>query len=300
MTANSPDAPRSPTPDAYRLGVVSFLNARPLWRTLARREGLTILPAVPSRLAGMLAEAACDVALLPVVDYWQARRRLVRVSDACIASDGETMTVRVFSRVPPKDIRRLHADTDSHTSVVLAKALWRQLYGCRLEVVPRPAATRSVGPLRPTWKARGPLQEAVEPIVHPAKPPKESVEPPRDVEALLLIGDKVITAAPSDFAFQVDLGAAWKELTGLPFVFAAWYGRRDRHHEVVARLLQAARDVGLEMIEQIAAEEAPWHGWPPETALRYLRDCMRYTLTPAMRAGMDRFFTLVHEHDLLE
>ncbi len=265
-----------------------------------RREGLVIRPAVPSRLAAMLADVKCDVALLPVVDHWQARRRLVRVSDACIASDGETMTVRIFSRVPPRDIQRLHVDADSHTSVVLAKALWREMYHRRLEIVARPAATRSVGPPRPTWKEKRPLQEAVEPIVHPAKPPRTPVERPCDVEAVLLIGDKVITAAPSDFSFQVDLGAAWKELTGLPFVFAAWYGRRDRDHEGLADLLERARDAGVKMIDQIAAEEAPRHGWPPETALKYLRDCMRYTLTPAMRTGMDRFFTLVHEHDLLE
>jgi len=265
MTPNSPDAPQLPRPDARTLGVVSFLNARPLWKTLTRREGLTIRSAVPSRLAAMLASAKCDVAMMPVVDHWMARRRLVRVSDACIASDGETMTVRVFSQVPPQDIQRLHVDTDSHTSVVLAKAIWREMHGRRLEIV-RHKAT----------------------------------DPADGVEALLLIGDKVITAAPSGFSFQTDLGAAWKELTGLPFVFAAWYGRRDRDHDGLAELLEAARDAGVKMIAQIAAEEAPRHGWPPETALKYLRDHMRYTLTPAMRAGMDRFFTLVHEHNLLE
>jgi chorismate dehydratase len=265
MAPNSPDTPLHPLPEVRTLGVVSFLNARPLWRTLARREGLAIRPTVPSRLAGMLANARCDVAMIPVVDHWMARRRLVRVSDACIACDGETMTVRVFSRVPPQDIQRLHVDADSHTSVVLAKTIWREMHGRRLEIIQQPSG-----------------------------------ETPDDVEALLLIGDKVITAAPSGFAYQTDLGAAWKELTGLPFVFAAWYGKRDHNHGTLARILEEARDVGVTMIDQIAAEEAPRHGWPRETALKYLRDHMRYTITPAMRAGMDRFFTLVHEHDLLE
>lgn len=282
MSPNSPDASQLPPPDVRTLGVVSFLNARPLWKTLTRRQGLTIRSAVPSRLAAMLANARCDVALLPVVDHWMTRRRLVRVSDACIACDGETMTVRVFSKVPPRDIQRLHVDSDSRTSVVLAKALWRQMYSRRLEILPRSAAAR--------------LGE----VADDTEPASVKPVPSSDVEALLLIGDKVITAAPSGFAFQTDLGAAWKELTGLPFVFAAWYGRRDCNYEGLARILEKARDAGVAIIEQIAAEEAPRHGWPPETALRYLRDHMRYKITPAMRAGMDRFFTLVHEHGLLE
>ena len=43
--------------------------------------------------------------------------------------------------------------------------------------------------------------------------------------AMLLIGDKVVTREPRGMGFQLDLGAAWKELTGLPFVFAVWMVR---------------------------------------------------------------------------
>src|SRR5262245_43961318 len=91
----------------HRLGVVSFLNARPLVDALLGRADCVVRPAVPAKLAAMLAEGACDVALLPVVDYYRGRERLAAVSDACIASDGETMTVRVFSRVPPDKLTRL-------------------------------------------------------------------------------------------------------------------------------------------------------------------------------------------------
>lgn len=262
----------SPIQSYGALGVVSFLNARPLWRTLERRPELTICPAVPSRLAAMLAEGKCDVALLPVVDYWRGRRRLVRVSDACIASDGETMTVRVFSRVAPEQIQRLHADADSHTSLILAQVLWRQMHARRLEIVPWAAGDQR----------------------------RDSDVLPGEIEAVLLIGDKVVTAAPGGFPFQVDLGEAWKRLTGLPFVFAAWYGSKDRDHAALARLLEEARDAGTVQADSIAADEAPRRGWPVATASRYLREHMRYTLTPAMRAGMDRFFSLVHEQELVE
>lgn len=245
--------------------MVSFLNARPLQAGLAGQPGVAVNPAVPSRLADLLREGACDVALLPVVDFFRNRDRLVGVSNACIASDGETMTVRVFSRVPPDRIKVLHVDGDSHTSVILAQVLWRELYG----------QTLLIEPYRPA--------------------PRDSGSP----DAVLLIGDKVINKAPRGFGFEVDLGAAWKHLTGLPFVFAAWFGRRDVDHTLTANLLEQARDAGVRDVEHVAAQFAPQHGWPLDTARTYLRDVMRYTLTPDMRSAMDRFFALAERHGLL-
>jgi chorismate dehydratase len=252
-------------------GVVSFLNARPLWRFLARREGLTIIPGVPSSLAALLADGRCDIALMPVVDHWRARRRLARVSNACIASDGETMTVRVFSRRPPDQMERLHVDADSHTSIVLARLIWLEQYGRKLELIP--------------W--------------NPAGRGAPHGDPFKKTDAVLLIGDKVISNAPQGFPFEIDLGAAWKALTGLPFVFAAWYGNRNRDNAPLAQMLEEVRDAGVAVARQIAEEEAPERGWPANVAVKYLCERMRYTITDAMRAGMDRFFTMAYEHELL-
>jgi chorismate dehydratase len=254
-----------------RAGVVSFLNARPLWKFLQDRDGLTIMPGVPSSLADQLAAGRCDIALMPVVDYWKAKCRLSRVSNACIACDGETMTVRVFSRRPPEHLERLCIDVDSHTSVVLARLIWLERYGRELELIP--------------WKTS----------------PKSTLQadPFEAVEAVLLIGDKVISDAPHGFPFELDLGAAWKELTGLPFVFAAWYGSKDRDNAPLAHMLEEARDAGVAIAEQIAEEEGPQRGWPRDVAVKYLCERMRYTLTEAMRAGMDRFFTQAYDRGLL-
>ena len=51
----------------------------------------------------------------------------------------------------------------------------------------------------------------------------ERLDPGR-YQSVLLIGDKVVTDAPPEerYPYQMDLGAAWKELTGLPFVYAVW------------------------------------------------------------------------------
>ena len=45
----------------------------------------------------------------------------------------------------------------------------------------------------------------------------------REWDAQLLIGDKVVCEEPRGYEHQVDLGGAWKEMTGLPFVFATHF-----------------------------------------------------------------------------
>jgi len=260
QTRSAGDRPAAAT---YALGVVSYLNARPLYEGLADRRNLTLKPAVPADLAEMLLAGGCDAALLPVVDYWRHKDRLQPVSDACIASDGETMTVRVFAKRPAGQIQRLHVDGESHTSIILAQIIWRELYGRKLDLVP--------------WK------------------PGDS----DGCDAVLLIGDKVVSHAPVGFGFEVDLGAAWKYLTGLPCVFAGWYGRADRDFTDLSAVLSKARDRGRAEAERIARRAAARHGWPQETAIRYLTRTLKFQLTDAMRSGMDRFFTLAEKHGLL-
>lgn len=254
------------------LSVVSFLNALPLYESLLDRADLSILPAVPSKLSELLAAGRCEAALLPVAAYWRERNRLALISDGCIASDGETMTVRVFSKGPPDRVRRLHVDGDSRTSVVLAQVVWREMYGTTLALAP--------------WKG-GP--NSVRTADDPADQP----------EAILLIGDKVVRERPRGFGFEVDLGAAWKHLTGLPFVFAAWFGNAQQDHQALAEELRVARDAGVSAVERIAASHAPRHGWPVDLAITYLRDTMCYTITDPMRAGLERFFELATRHGVL-
>lgn len=248
------------------LGVVSYLNSRPLHDRFRGDPGILLRPAVPAELIAMLDRGECEVALLPVVDYWRNRKRLVRVSDGCIASDGETMTVRVFSKRPAEKVTRLHVDCDSHTSIILAQVLWREMYDRALEISP--------------WDRHNP----------------GSLD---DVDALLLIGDKVVTGQPLGFGFEVDLGAAWKYTTGLPFVFAAWYGRRGAETAAISAMLSAARDRGEADAEHIARQWGPVHGWPVETAVQYLTQSLKFRITEPMQQGMERFFASAVRYGLL-
>jgi len=241
-----------------RLGVVRFLNSRPLIEGLDGRPDLALHFAVPSALANMLKAGQVDAALVPVIDLARAGSEWEQVSDAGIACDGETLTVRVLSRVPPEKMTRLYLDTDSHTSVVLAQLIWRHWYRRPVDVQP----LAEVG----------------------------SIE---QCESVLVIGDKVVTIPTSDFTHTIDLGSVWKQWTGLPFVFAVWAAPAGLPGNAeLGELLSRARDLGVSRAADLAERHGPPRGWPMDLALRYMTSYLKYTITPAAHAGMTRFIAL--------
>ena len=249
----------------WRLGVVSYLNAKPLIAGLEGDPRVELVFEVPSRLADLLDRGVVDVALVPVIDLLRDARDWRILSDACIGCDGETLTVRVFSRIAPQDVRTLHVDGDSHASVALARIIWHEQYGRRLDIVEYGAA-------------------------HADRPP----------EAILLIGDKVVNNRLIGYDIQIDLGLAWKSLTTLPFVFAAWAAPRAGDIDVdgVATVLSRARDAGVAAAGLIAEDLGPGLGWPVALARRYLTTRLKYTLGPRQREGMARFLALAKRYEL--
>ncbi|MFW6031962.1 MAG: menaquinone biosynthetic enzyme MqnA/MqnD family protein [Phycisphaeraceae bacterium] len=174
-----------------------------------------------------------------------------------IGCRGTTLTVRLFSRVPIDRITRLHADRDSHTSVALAQVLLHRLHRLRPEMVP--------------YQAR-----------------EATGEPP---ESMLLIGDKVVTSSPRaiEYPHQLDLGEAWHELTGLPFVFAVWMARKDAELGDLPDRLARQRERNAGRVEQIARRYAAGHGWPAPLATRYLGEILRYEVGEAELEAIERF-----------
>jgi len=217
----------------------------------------------PARLPSLLDRGDVQVALVPVIDLTGPGRNWKIVSDACIGCDGETLTVRVFSRIDPGEIGRLHVDGDSHTSVALAQVIWREMFGRTLDVLP--------------WTDN------------------ETVE---ECEAILLIGDKVVTRKPIEYEIETDLGASWKSLTGLPFVFAVWAAPRGLDTSQIGRRLSAARDAGVKCAHVIAEDVGPGMGWPVMIARRYLTSRLNFKLTPRHREGMRRFLELAGKYDI--
>jgi chorismate dehydratase len=248
----------------WDIGSVSFLNAKPLIHGLENDPRVQLHLEVPSKLLAGLQGRRFDVALLPVIDY-QRLAGLRIIPAGGIGSDGPTLTVRIFGRTPLERIETLLCDTDSHTSVALARVILAERYGRRPAFVDLSAEA-----------ARDPSL-------------------PR-----LLIGDKVITDEPRDCPHQIDLGQAWKELTGLPFVFAAWMGWADADLGELAAILDQARRRGLANVEQIVKRHAPEHGWPVSIARRYLTENLKFEVGDREIEAIRLFHQLAAKHGVVE
>lgn len=107
-------------------------------------------------------------------------------------------------------------------------------------------------------------------------------------DARVVIGDAAFAHDPSE---GTDMGAAWKEAVGLPFVFAGWIAgerlARDRARlaEIDAWLVSRLEDVRSRLPRIVRSQSAV----PERVALDYLERNVRHGLDERHRAGADRF-----------
>jgi chorismate dehydratase len=242
-----------------RLGAVSYLNTKPLVHGLEARPDLfSVRFDVPSVCATLLHEDRIDVGLIPTIEYVRGDYSIV--PDVAVGSNGPIASVAVFSRVPTSRIESMALDLSSKTSVALTRILCAKHW----DIAPRFTMAE---PDLAAMLARA--------------------------DAALVIGDPALVADPDVVgATKIDLGSEWRALTGLPFVYAVWAGRgRALAAEHVAEL-QAARDRGIEAIDQIAEAAGGGDARQTARARTYLRDNLKYTLGDAERAGLTRFHEL--------
>lgn len=248
--------------EQLRIGSVSYLNAKPLIHGLETQKDLSLILDVPSKLLPGLRDKRFDIALLPVIDY-QRLEGLKIVPSGGIGCDGPTLTVRIFSRVPIERIKTLACDTDSHTSVALARIILAEEFGIRPRLI-------------------------------------DLLTSEDTAEARLLIGDKVVCEEPPGFEHQLDLGSAWEQLTGLPFVFATWMARDGIDLRDLPQRLERAKVDGLAHVREIVEKYAIPRGWPAGVAQQYLTSYLKFDVTPTHLKAIEKFHQLAHEHQIIE
>ncbi len=243
-----------------RIGAVSYLNTKPLIYGLEKSlngQGTLTLD-LPSRLASDLAEGTIDIGLIPVVEFFQ-RPEFQIVSDAVIACQGPVWSVRIFFRCDPSKVKTLALDEGSRTSAALSKVLLHKRFG----IIPTTI----------------PLRMEDDPILCPA-------------DAVLVIGDRAMHPENYRTAFQSDwdLGQAWFEETGLPFVFAMWVARvNDFATQHWRTTFENTRDDGLRNIREIANQSAPKYRLSAEQCEDYLTNYIRFFLEEKELAGLNEF-----------
>jgi chorismate dehydratase len=252
-----------------RVGHIQFLNCLPLYWGLMRSGALLDVDLhkdTPDRLNTALVAGDLDIGPISLVEYLRHAEDLLLLPDLAVGSDGPVRSVLLVATRPLAELdgRRVALGSTSRTGALLA----RMLLASRYNVTPRyftcpPDLT-------------GMLLEA---------------------DAAVLIGDAALRVeheAAGRGLLVTDLGAAWRDWTGLPMVFAAWAVRRDfaaAHPGLVKDVHEAflrSRELCLAELDEAAAAAARWEPFDAATLAAYFR-VLDFSLGERQVAGLREF-----------
>ena len=204
-----------------RVGAVSYLNTKPLLYGLKHHpiiNEIELIEDYPSKIAQLLIDDKIDLGLIPVASTTKLSSWHM-VGDYCIGCDGPVASVCLFSDVPIAQIEKVYLDYQSRTSVNLARILLREFWQKDVELV----------------NAAG----------------EDFRTDIKGTTAGVVIGDRALEQRQHS-KYIYDLGEAWKEHTGFPFVFAAWISNKELPEEFI-RQFNSANRAGLKHLNEIIA-----------------------------------------------
>lgn len=248
-----------------RISASSYSNTAPLvWSFLygqnrARVE--IILDTAPARSAELLAGGRVDAALVPVIAY-QLIDGVHLVPGVCVGARENVRSVCLVTKNEDlEQVKSVSLDVSSKTSVVLTKVIFREFLG-----------------FEPEWRDVAPDLDAML----------------ATSDCALLIGDPALTIDETKYR-KFDLAETWHRFTGLGFVFAMWM-TRAAHCDID---FAAARDEGLEHIDEIVSNYETDLTLTREDLHTYLSQNISYSIDSAMQEGLELYFALANKHRLI-
>ncbi len=207
----------------------------------------------PAKVAEQLLNDEIDIGLVPVAIIPRIKQHFI-VSDYCIGAEGEVATVSLFSDVPIDEVKKVLLDYQSRTSVNLAKVLMRDF-----------------------WKVNPEMEDADEDFQLKIT----------GTTAAVVIGDRAFEQRKRS-AYDYDLAAAWKKMTNLPFVFAAWIANKPIDAAFMNEFNQA-NAYGVAVIDEVVAENP----YPHFDLKSYYTKNISYELTADKKEGLNLFLKLM-------
>jgi chorismate dehydratase len=250
----------------YTVGSVPYLNAKPLVRAFevwGDESPVKVLYDVPSKLPAMLADNTAQAIMVSSIEALHHPGMRV-AQGVCIGSQREVLSVRLFSKVPPKKIQSLALDQSSMTSNALARIILSERYG-------------------------------VKPVAEPMLP--SLAEMLAEHDACVLIGDNGMREQ-GDGLHILDLGLEWFELTKLPFVWAVWLGDAGLSPELV-KWLSVAEGFGASRLDRIISDGSTDTGIPLELCDRYFKKVMHYQMHEKELKGLREFGSFLYRYGII-
>ena len=277
--AGSPEASATWRLGPVRLGYIEYLNVLPVYYGI--EQGIIDLPVAvkkgpPAQLNQLFIQGALDITPISSIEYARHEADAVVLPDLSISADGRVTSVLLFTKVDPAELagRPVALTSHSATSVVLTKIILQERYG-------------------------------VKPNYFTAQP--DPVQMLTEADACLIIGDNALLAANDPHLKEqfptlriIDLGEAWKELTGEIMVFALWVIRREfaeRNPDgvrLVARLFRASQDYAMEHMAELVDAALERRHLPRAAVEEHFRQ-IRHHLTEPYKRGLLTYFRLAHK-----
>ena len=264
--------------DGVRLGRIGYLNVLPIYHPLESGQvphGCTLVSGPPSYLNALMADGGLDISSNSSIEYGRRPGNYLLVPDLAIGSKGPVQSVLLLCRRP---LERLEGSTilvsaQTHTSAVLLRLLLRDYVRVKAEFATGDATAALAAGERP--------------------------------EAILAIGDEALTLRRhGDYPVHLDLGEAWREWTGLPFIFGVWVVRRAAYEArpeaitAACAALLRGKALGREQMERIVALTAA--RTPLSAAeLRSYYAGLSYDLGAEERRGLALFYDRLVDAGLL-
>jgi len=239
-----------------RVGAVSYFNTKPFIYGLEHgpiKDEIELLLDYPTNLVKMLKSDQIDIGLVPVGALPSLGEYHI-ISDYCIGTEGEVASVAVFSEVPMEEIEQVFLDYQSRTSVLLCRLLFEK-----------------------HWKKDVKFISAED---------ESYIDKIKGKTAGLIIGDRALMHR-SKFTFIYDLGLGWKEMTGLPFVFALWVSLSGLDNGFIKKL-NLSFGLGISNLKKINH-----HYFDYYDIEKYLMNNLSYVLNSSKQNGLKHFISIV-------
>lgn len=236
---------------------MSYLNTKPLLYGLQHGpiwDDIELTLDYPSNLVKALKNDQIDIGLLPVAALLDISDYQI-VSDYCIGTEGEVASVCVFSEVPLDEIDTVLLDYQSRTSVMLCRILFAK-----------------------HWKKSVQFINAAD---------ETYIDKIKGNVAGLVIGDRALKIRDR-FTYIYDLGLGWKEMTGMPFVFAVWVTTSKFQSDVVDKYSNAFQ-LGINQIPVIVGQNL----FLEYNLFDYFTKNISYSLDSSKIKGLEAFLAYI-------
>jgi chorismate dehydratase len=253
-----------------RMGRIGYLNVLPIYHPLEAGilpHNFELVSGPPALLNDMMARGDLHVSSCSCFEYARHPQRYYLIDDLSIGSRGPVMSVLLLSRVPLLQLQgqNILVSGETHTSVALLRLLMQDFYRCDVSY--------STG--------------QVTAALHGTNPPI----------AFLAIGDEALRLRNHpDYPYRLDLAEAWRNWTGLPFIFGIWVVNRQAADAKIfssdpGALLRQGRDWGLEHLDVILDLTAHGCALSRNELNTYYREGLVYTLGAEEKKGLLLFYS---------